>query len=158
MNENCAFSHLVIRFLPQEPVLDLAADVRSCTDSYATSVSTNGNQRPVVIPGKEGAPGPSVIGGELLFLALATCDCNDINREAARMNIAVQSVEVEVPGQFGGPGDPARDASYRVHVTADAPEERIAALILHTNTVAELQNTVRSAIPVTLSGFEASST
>jgi uncharacterized OsmC-like protein len=35
-----------------------------------------------------------------LFLALATCYCNDIYREAAKRNIKVDSVEVEVEGTF----------------------------------------------------------
>ena len=44
--------------------------------------------------------GSSISGGELLFLALATCYCNDIYREAAKRDIKVESVEVEVTGDF----------------------------------------------------------
>ncbi len=49
---------------------------------------------------KENGYGSSASGGELLFLALATCYCNDIYREAAKKNIKVESVEVDVEGDF----------------------------------------------------------
>jgi uncharacterized OsmC-like protein len=86
----------------------------------------------------------------LLFAALATCFCNDLYREAAKCNISVQGVRVEVSGMFGGPGDPARDISYRVQVEADAPQATIDELIRATDSLTEIQNTLRSGCAVQL--------
>jgi uncharacterized OsmC-like protein len=94
--------------------------------------------------------GSSANGGELLFLALATCYCNDIYREAKKRRIEVQSVEVEVFGEFGGEGEGARNIQYRATVEAGAPREEILALMRHTDTVAEIHNTLRSSVPVAL--------
>jgi uncharacterized OsmC-like protein len=102
----------------------------------------------VVAPKPTG--GSSVSGGELLFLALATCYCNDIYREAAKRNIKVESVEVEVHGEFGAEGKPASNIVYRAKVKADAGEEKIRDLLTHTDSVAEIQNTLRVGIPVRL--------
>lgn len=96
------------------------------------------------------AGGLSVTGGELLFLALATCFCNDIYREAAKFNIKVEDVEVEVDGDFEAPGKPGSNIVYRARVNADASEERIQELISYTDSIAEIQNTVRLGTPVRL--------
>jgi uncharacterized OsmC-like protein len=92
--------------------------------------------------------GSSVSGGELLFLALATCYCNDIYREAAKMNITVENVEVEVEGDFEAEGKPASNIVYRAKVDANASEEQIRQLMMHTDAVAEIQNTLRLGVPV----------
>jgi uncharacterized OsmC-like protein len=42
----------------------------------------------------------------LLFLALATCYCNDIFREAAKQGLKIDGVEVKVEGEFGAEGEP----------------------------------------------------
>jgi uncharacterized OsmC-like protein len=94
--------------------------------------------------------GSSVSGGELLFLALATCFCNDTYREATKRNIKVESVEVEVEGDFEAEGKPASNIVYRARIIADASEERIHELTLHVDSVAEIQNTLRLGIPVKL--------
>jgi organic hydroperoxide reductase OsmC/OhrA len=94
--------------------------------------------------------GSSVSGGELLFLALATCYCNDIYREAARRNIKVESVEVEVDGDFEAEGKSASHIVYRAKIKANARNDEIRELMHHTDTVAEIQNTVRAGIPVRL--------
>jgi uncharacterized OsmC-like protein len=107
------------------------------------------------IPSKPSGKGSSVNGGELLFLALATCYCNDIYREAEKQGIEVKEVEVEVEGEFGGPGDPARSIVYRARVTANASEEAIRALMEHTDRMAEIHNTLRGSTPVRLAQIEA---
>jgi len=88
------------------------------------------------------------------MLALATCYCNDIYREAEKKGIPVQSVEVNVEADFGGPGEPARNVAYRARVTAQASEEAIRSLIQHTDQVAEIHNSLRGATPVTLARIE----
>ena len=94
--------------------------------------------------------GSSVSGGELLFLALATCYCNDIYREAAKRGIKVQSVEVQVDGDFEAEGKPASNVVYLARVIADASEEEIRELMRYTDTVAEIQNALRVETPVRL--------
>src|SRR6266536_6226652 len=90
--------------------------------------------------------GSSISGGELLFLALATCYCNDIYREAAKRNIKVESVEVEVDGDFEAEGGPASNVVYRAKIKASGSDEELHELLKHTDTVAEIQNTVRAGI------------
>jgi len=92
----------------------------------------------------------SISGGELLFLALATCYCNDIYREAAKRDIKVERVEVEVTGDFEAEGKPGSKIVYRARVDANASRKEIHELLRHTDAVAEIQNTLRTATPVKL--------
>ena len=94
--------------------------------------------------------GSSVTGGELLFLALATCFCNDIYREGAKRGITMSSVEVEVDGDFEAERQPASNIVYRVKVDADASEEKLQELIVYVDSIAEIQNTLRLGTPVKL--------
>ena len=82
------------------------------------------------------------------MLALATCYCNDIYREAARLNIAVDSVEVEAQADFEGVGLAATNITYRARVVSPASEAEIDALLRQTDAVAEVQNTVRAGVSV----------
>ena len=108
-------------------------------------------RRALVIPPKASGFGSSATGGELLFLALATCYCNDIYREAGKRSIVVRSVEVEVSGDFDGiPGHPGTGITYHVTVEAEASDADIEALMRHTDTVAEIQNTLRQGVSVVL--------
>lgn len=94
--------------------------------------------------------GSAVSGGELLFLALATCFCNDIYREAAKRDIKVESIEVEVTGDFEAEGKPASNIVYQAKVNANVSEEEIRELLKYTDTVAEIQNTLRVGTSVKL--------
>lgn len=127
--------------------MKITASIRNAPGDHTVTVATNGNEKRVPIDGKP-TGGSSINGGELLFTALATCFCNDIYREAAKRGIAVTSVTVDVDGDFGAEGEPARNITYRATVTADAPDEEIAALIAHTDRVAEIQNTLRAGVDV----------
>ena len=90
----------------------------------------------------------------MLFLALATCYCNDIYREAAKRNIKVERVEVNVEGDFGAEGEHARNVTYQAKVFAQASEAEIREMMEFTDTVAEIQNTLRIETPVVLSQIE----
>jgi len=130
--------------------VQISARVESRKDQHQVTLSTNGQSSTLSIPPKPSGFGSSANGGELLALALATCYCNDIYREAAVLGIPVQGVEVEVETQFGGAGEPARQIRYRAKVTSDAPEEAVRRLIEHTDRVAEVHNTLRQGIQVEL--------
>ena len=118
----------------------------------------NSNSHSIVISPKSSGFGSSANGGELLFLALATCYCNDIYREAAKRNIQVERVEVEVNGDFGAAGEPVKNVTYRAKVLAKGTDEEIRALMAHTDTVAEIQNTLRTGLSVLLNEMEVVST
>lgn len=132
--------------------MDIRALVRSSDDGYAATVSTNGRDSSLAIAPKSGNTGSSVNGGELLCLALATCYCNDIYREAAARGVVLTRVSVDVTSEFGGVGEPAHRITYTPPVESDAPDDEIAALIRHTDSVAEVHNTLRRGIAVELTG------
>jgi uncharacterized OsmC-like protein len=135
--------------------MKITATVLNEAETHRAVVCTGGNSRSIEIPPKQTGRGSSVNGGELLMAALATCYCNDIYREAAKRKISVESVEIEAEAEFEAEGEPARAVYYRVRVKARASEDDIRALIMDTDKVAEIQNTVRAPTPVLLSSVEA---
>jgi organic hydroperoxide reductase OsmC/OhrA len=135
--------------------MKISATVQNSQWQHQVTLRTNETVHSLTIPSRSTGFGSSANGGELLFLALATCYCNDIYREAGKRGIKVTQVEVEVEGEFGAEGEPARNVSYRAKVTAQASEAEIQALMRHTDQVAEIQNTLRGGAPVTLSAVEA---
>lgn len=102
------------------------------------------------IPVSPSGFGSSVSGGELLFLAIAACYCNDIYREAKNSGIQVDSVEVDVDGDFMAAGRPATNVGYKIKVTAQASEEEIRKLIAHTDAMAEIPLSLRNGTTVSL--------
>lgn len=134
--------------------MKISARVENSKDNHQITLQTNDNVHSIVIPPKATGYGSSANGGELLFLALASCYCNDIYREAAKRNIKVERVEVNVEGDFGAEGDPAKNVIYHAKVFANASEDEIHELMKFTDTVAEIQNTLRNGTPVILSGIE----
>jgi organic hydroperoxide reductase OsmC/OhrA len=122
---------------------------------HRIALATGGRSQSIEIAPRASGAGSSVNGGELLCLALATCYCNDIYREAQKCGIAVVAVTVEANAEFGAAGAPASRLSYRATVRARAPEAAIRDLIVHTDKVAEIQNTLRLGMPVTLESFDA---
>jgi organic hydroperoxide reductase OsmC/OhrA len=133
----------------------IRARVENSYGEHRATLETNGNAHPIEIPPRASGFGSSANGGELMFLALATCYCNDIYREAAKRGIQVEQVEVDVEGQFGAEGEPATNVTYHAKVVAHASDEEIRDLMRHTDTVAEIQNTLRVQTPVTLGEIEA---
>jgi uncharacterized OsmC-like protein len=134
--------------------MKITAKVENSKDNHQVTLQTNDNVHSINIPSKPTGYGSSVNGGELLFLALATCYCNDIYREAAKRIIRVERVEVEVHGDFGAEGEPARNVTYQAKVFAQGNEEQIRELMKFTDTVAEIQNTLRIETPVILGEIE----
>ena len=131
-----------------------SARVDNSEGQHNVTLTTNDNSHSIVIPPKSTGFGSSTNGGELLFLALATCYCNDIYREAAKRNIKVEKVEVEVSGDFGADGQPAKNVTYNVKVHAKGSAKEIQTLMKETDKVAEIQNTLRLGTPVTLGVIE----
>jgi organic hydroperoxide reductase OsmC/OhrA len=134
--------------------MKVGARVQNSQGEHHVTLVTNDHVHSIAIPPKATGFGSSANGGELLFLALATCYCNDVYREAARRGLQVESVEVEVTGDFSAEGSPATNVSYRAKVAARASQDDIAKLMQDTDQVAEIQNTLRVETPVKLSSIE----
>ncbi|SRR5258706_8596689 len=134
--------------------MKINARVENSEGQHQVTLTTNDHSHSITIQPKSTGFGSSANGGELLLLALATCYCNDIYREAAKRDIAVEKVEVDVSGNFGAEGEPAKNVTYQAKVHAHATEEEIRTLMKHTDIVAEIQNTLRSITPVNLDRIE----
>lgn len=132
----------------------IGARLQNSQGSHHVILRTDDRVQGVDIPPKEGGFGSSVSGAELLFLALATCYCNDIYREAAKRGITIESVEVDVEGEFGDEGVPARNVVYRARVAAVASDDEIRTLMRVTDHLAEIQNSLRVETPVVLDSIQ----
>ena len=133
----------------------ISARVQNSRAEHHVTLRTNDHAHAITIPPKPNGLGSSANGGELLCLALATCYCNDLYREAAKRHIDITHIEIEVTADFGADGAPARHLSYRTKVSArDASEADVRNLVEHTDRVAEVHNTLRAATAVTLASFE----
>jgi len=125
----------------------IAAHLANSPASHAVTLRTAGNMQSLAV-GAKVTGGSAINGGEFLMLALATCYCNDLYREAARRGIVVTAVEVEASAEFAAPGLAASDIRYRARVDSPAPAAEIEALLRETDAVAEIHNTVRAGLAV----------
>lgn len=100
--------------------MKIAARIKSRLNHHESFVQTNDAVKELPIAPKASGFGSSINGGELLLLSLATCFCNDIYREAAKRNITISNVEVEVTGEFGGEGEPGSNFTYTTNIISDA--------------------------------------
>ena len=130
----------------------ITALVDNTPANHQVAVATDGASRPLAIPGKPTGGGSGVNGGEFLMLALATCYCNDLYREAGRLGIRLDGVQVEASADFPGIGLAATNIRYRATVQSPAPPEDIARLLTHTDAVAEVHNTLRAGCAVQMDG------
>jgi uncharacterized OsmC-like protein len=130
--------------------MKISAKITSGRHQQEVIVQTNDAAKSIALPTKPSGFGSAVNGGELLLLALATCYCNDIYREAGKRGIPVSGVEVECTGDFGAEGEPGNNFRYHVTITSDAPAEIIEELIRTTDKVAEVHNTLRKGVSVSL--------
>ncbi|HSD63700.1 MAG TPA: OsmC family protein [Ignavibacteriaceae bacterium] len=135
--------------------MNIITRIENSYGSFKISLQTGQRVHSIDIPSKSSGFGSDVNGGEMLFLAMAVCYCNDLYREAAKTNIEITNVEVEVKGEFGSEGEPAKNVTYNAKVAARADKKEIQKLMKHTDKVAEIQNTIRNAIPVRLKNIEA---
>ncbi len=134
--------------------MKISARVQSGRGTHRVFLRSNDHVHAINIPPQATGFGSSVNGGELLFLALATCYCNDVFRAAGRLNITVHSVEVEVAGEFAAEGEPNRGVTYRAKIAAKAPEAQLRDLLYEVDRIAEVHATLRAATPVTLEHVE----
>ncbi len=134
--------------------MKITARIENSHNHHHVTLATNDQHHTLDILPKATGYGSSANGGELLFLALATCYGNDIYREAAAQGIEVTAVAVEVSGDFGAPGEPARNVTYRATITGKSDAATLEALARHTDSVAEIQNTLRAGVAVYLDAIQ----
>jgi organic hydroperoxide reductase OsmC/OhrA len=127
----------------------ISATVSNAPTCHRVQIQTEDRPQELLVPAKPSG-GSAVNGGEFLMLALATCYCNDLYREAARLGLRLASVEVTASATFEGVGLAARDVRYRASVKSDASEADIKRLLRETDAVAEVHNTIRQGAAVTL--------
>lgn len=130
--------------------MEISAKVVNAPGGHEASVRTASAVQALAVPPKREGRGSAVNGGEFLMLALATCYCNDLFREAARLGLALDRVEVEATADFPAVGLAATNVRYRAKVSSSAPEGAIEALLRETDAVAEVHNTLRAGVPVRL--------
>jgi uncharacterized OsmC-like protein len=135
--------------------MQISASLKNKKNGNYVILKTDNHTHSIKIPPKKSGYGSSVNGGELLFLALAACYCNDLYREAGKQGIIVESVEVEVKGDFDSESRPASNIIYSAVVKANAKRDKIIELMNLTDKVTEIQNTLRTGVPVTLASAEA---
>ncbi|KAA9338755.1 OsmC family protein [Hymenobacter busanensis] len=128
----------------------MLARIYNQAQEHLVEVQTDGAAKAVQIAPKPSGFGSSVNGGELLLLALATCFCNDLYREASKRKLSLTSVEVVVSGEFGAEGEAGTNFTYQTRVVSDAPAADIEDLIRYTDRVAEVHNTLRRGASITL--------
>ena len=92
------------------------------------------------------------------MLALATCYCNDLYREAQRLGISIDACEVEANADFEGVGLAAKNIRYRARVVSSAPAAEVTRLLRETDAVAEIHNTLRASTMVRLEPWSAGDT
>ncbi len=130
--------------------MKITATVRSSVNAHEATVATNSLSQALTVPAKSSGKGSTVNGGEFLMLALATCYCNDVYREAERLNVPVEAVFVEASADFPGRGLAATNIRYNARITSSASEDVIADLLRQTDAVAEVHNTIRTGAAVKL--------
>ncbi len=129
--------------------MQISASIKNSYQQHHIAVSTEGNEKVIAIPVKAEGYGSSVNGGELLFLSLATCFCNDIYREAAKRKMEISLVEVKVSGEFGKEGEPGSNIHYEAKVeSVNSSAEEIEALVEYVDGIAEIHNTLRKGVEV----------
>jgi len=130
--------------------MQVTAIVKNSATGHEVLVQTGDVDQALSVPPKSSGKGSAINGGEFLMLALATCYCNDLYREAERLAVPIEGVDVEASAEFPGVGLAATNITYRATVSSSASSAAVAQLLRETDAVAEIHNTVRAGVPVEL--------
>ena len=79
--------------------MKLTGHVTSSSARHEVKLSTGDVTQLLSVPPKPDGAGSAINGGEFLMLALATCFCNDLYREAKRLGIPLDGLEVEATAE-----------------------------------------------------------
>lgn len=130
--------------------MEISARITSSPGKHQVFVRTGNAGHSLSVAPRSTGGGSATNGGEFLMLALATCYCNDLYREAARLGLQLEEVQVEADAEFTGVGLAASNVRYRASVKSPASPEAIAQLLRETDAVAEVHNTLRKGVQVQL--------
>jgi uncharacterized OsmC-like protein len=130
--------------------MNVTATINNSLNKNEVTVTTNSHSKTLTIAPKESGYGSSVNGAELLLLSLATCYCNDIYREAAKLGIRIDEVTVEFSGEFGAEGEPGKNFYYKPTIKSNASQEQLDELITFTDNIAEIHKTLRMGLAIQL--------
>ena len=130
--------------------MKVSATIKNSFNNHKAFLHTNDKIQHIKINYKSLGQASAVNGGELLMLAIASCFCNDIYREAAKRKFDIKSVHVVVSADFENEGEPASNIQYQVKVDSDNTKTEISKLIKYVDRIAEIHNTIRKGIPVKL--------
>lgn len=128
--------------------MEISAHVRNHSNRHEVRLSTAGVEQRLAVSAKAAGLGSAVNGGELLMAALATCYCNDLYREAARLGIEISGCEVVASAQFNGVGLGAESVVYAARIESSASSGQIELLLAETDRLAEVHNTLRAGCQV----------
>lgn len=128
----------------------ISATVKNSTSAHEVELRSGPSTQALAVHAKPTGRGSSINGGEFLMLALATCYCNDLFREAARLGIPITTAVVEASAEFPGIGLAAKNIRYRAQIESPASEADVARLLQETDAVAEVHNTLRAGVAVEL--------
>ena len=132
-----------------------SVEIRTVAGS-SLAVGSSGPRTVTIDRAKEaGGLGLGFNGGELLLLAIGGCYSNDVYREAAKRGLRVQNVEVKVTADWAGDPVRAQNVCFSVSVEAEATAQEILELIHHTDSVAEIPNSLRLGTAVQLAETKA---
>src|SRR5690348_7461166 len=127
----------------------ISARLANRNGSHAVTLRSADQPQSLAVAAKPGG-GSAVNGGEFLMLALATCYCNDLYREAATRGLVLSAVEVEASAEFAAVGLAASDIRYRARVESTASEAQVEALLRATDAVRSEEHTSELQSPVHL--------
>ena len=130
--------------------MQITAIVTNSAAGHDVVVRTGNSAQPLRVPPKNAGKGSASNGDWFLMLALATCCCNDLYREAERLGVPIDGVEVEASAEFPGVGLAATNITYRASVSSPVAHSVLAQLLCETDAVAEVHNTLRAGVPVEL--------
>lgn len=128
--------------------MEISAHIVNHSNDLQLQLRTEATVQRLAVSAKASGQGSAINGGEFLMAALATCYCNDLYREAARLGITVTGCEVIASAQFNGVGLAAEAVVYSARVESLASREQIEALLEQTDRLAEIHNTLRVGCPV----------
>ena len=103
--------------------MKISARVANQQGKHNVVLNTDGTEKQIAVSTGGDGFGSSLNGGELLFLALATCYCNDLYREARKRGIEIIRVRVEANGEFNAEGAGASNITYNASVHAKAAQK-----------------------------------
>jgi uncharacterized OsmC-like protein len=130
--------------------MNIMAHVVNRQASHTVELKSGEREHSFTMSPKPDGFGSLVTGGELLLMALATCYCNDLYREARKRGLEIGGVDVEVMGEYSGEGLPLESIRYRATAWSPSAKAQVFEVMTYTDTVAEIQKTLRNAAEIVL--------